>query len=142
MKDEKKATKKPASKATDRPKTGAKNPASKATNKPKTGAKNPASKATDKPKKETFPHFRKYKKSGHPALILNEYTENEYNFRKVMHAEEDGGRKNEMIDPNPDKDDPIPMGIATRVRHDKKKYFSTWIYPWKYRKGTIGDKKK
>ena len=84
------------------------------------------------PVKETFPHFRYYKKSGHPAMITGEHSEKEYKYRKVTHSEIEGGRKNEKVDPNPDPKDKKPMYIAKRVRHDEKKHFSTWKYPWKY----------
>ncbi len=40
-----------------------------------------------------YPHFRHYKKSGHPALIVGEQKregeKDEYKFRKVMHSEKD-----------------------------------------------------
>lgn len=51
-----------------------------------------------------------------------------------MHGKKDGKRNNEEVTPNPKPNDKEPMYIGKRVRHDKKKYFSTWIYPWKYNK--------
>ena len=84
--------------------------------------------------KETFPHFRHYKKSGHPALITAEHSASEYKYRKVMHSEKDGGRNNEKVFPNPDPLDSKPMYIGKRVKHDKKKYFGKTPYPWKYPK--------
>lgn len=84
-------------------------------------------------KKETYPHFRKYTKSGHPALIVGEHSENEYQYRKVMHSDRDGRHLNEKIYPNPNKSDKKPMYIAKRVRHDEKRYFPK-KYPWKYKK--------
>lgn len=86
------------------------------------------------PIKETYPHFREYLKARHPALIVDEHSPDEYKFRKVMHSKKDGGRNNEEVRPNPNKRDKEPMYIGKRVRHDKKKYFSTWTYPWKYNK--------
>ena len=83
--------------------------------------------------KEKFPHFRYYKKSGHPALIVSEHSEKEYNFRKVMHNEKDGKRTNETVVPNPNPKDKKPMRIGKRIRHDKKKYFGSRL-PWKYSK--------
>ena len=87
--------------------------------------------------KETFPHFRKYKKSGHPALIVGEQVnakqKEEYKFRKVMHSEKDGKRTNEKIVPNPNLKDNRPMYIGKRVRSDEKKFFSERL-PWKYPK--------
>ena len=60
--------------------------------------------------KEEFPHFRYYKKSKHPALIVGEIenkdkSKEEYKYRKVMHSNRDGrnGRLNEMVTPNPKK---------------------------------------
>ncbi len=83
--------------------------------------------------KETYPHFRKYVKSGHPALIVGEHNTNEYKYRKVMHSERDGRHLNEKVYPNPNPADKKPMHIAKRVRHDEKKYFPR-KYPWKYKK--------
>lgn len=84
-----------------------------------------------------YPHFRHYKKSGHPALIVGEqikgFEKEEYKFRKVMHSEKDGGRRNEKVYPNPDPQDKKPMWIGKRIRHDEKKYFSEKPLPWKYK---------
>lgn len=85
--------------------------------------------ATVKP--ESFPHFRKHKKTNHPALVVGEAEPDEYKYRKVMHSERDGRHLNEKVEPNPDPTDNRPMYIAKRVRHDKKKYFGK-KYPWKY----------
>lgn len=82
--------------------------------------------------KEKFPHFRYYKKSGHPALIVGEQPIDEYKYRKVMHSEKDGKRNNEKVFPNPDKRDKKPMYIGKRVRHDKKQNFEPKPLPWKY----------
>ena len=82
----------------------------------------------------TYPHFRKYRKSGHPALITSERSKDEYNYRKVMHSEKDGKRTNEKVFPNPNKRDPKPMYIGKRVRHDKKNAFYPFPLPWKYPK--------
>lgn len=84
--------------------------------------------------KSAFPHFRYYKKSKHPALITGEFSEREYRFRKVTHAEKDGRHLNEIVYPNPDPRDPKPMYIVKRERHDVKDQFSGWIYPWIYKK--------
>lgn len=81
-----------------------------------------------------YPHFRYYKKSGHPALILGEEPIDEYKYRKVMHSEKDGSRNNEKLIPNPDKRDNKPMYIGKRVRHDKKENFENRPLPWKYPK--------
>ena len=85
-------------------------------------------------KKEEYPHFRHYRKSGHPALITGEHSNSEYKYRKVMHSEKDGRHFNETVRPNPNRNDSRPMYITKRVRHDKKKNFSNWKYPWKYPK--------
>lgn len=93
--------------------------------------------------KEEYPHFRKYKKSNHPALIVGEqkgkkidnqgreYETDEYKYRKVMHNEKDGNSPNEKVEPNPNPKDQRPMYIGKRVRHDEKKNFGK-KYPWKY----------
>ena len=92
--------------------------------------------------KENYPHFRYYKKSKHPALIIgeqvNEKKKEEYKFRKVMNSERDGRHLNEKIVPNPNPKDKEPMYIAHRVRHDLKTTFESkplnWIYPKKNKK--------
>lgn len=83
-------------------------------------------------KKEKFPHFRYYKKSKHPALIVGEQPVDEYKYRKVMHSVKDGKRNNEKVYPNPDKRDKKPMYIGKRIRHDKKKNFEPTPLPWEY----------
>lgn len=87
-----------------------------------------------KKKKETYPHFRYYRKSKHPALITAEHSKDEYKYRKVMHSEKDGKRSNEKVYPNPDPRDKRPMYIGKRVRHDKKKNFEDKPLSWKYPK--------
>ena len=84
--------------------------------------------------KESYPHFRKYKPSNHPALITGEYSEEEYRYRKVTHSEKDGRHLNEKVESNPNPKDKKPMYIAKRERHDGKEKFSKWKYPWKYKK--------
>ena len=96
--------------------------------------KKPANKSV----KESFPHFRRYKVSNHPALIVEEHSADEYAYRKVTHSEKEGRHLNEKVDPNPNPRDSEPMYIVKRVRHDKKKNFSSWKYPWSY----PGQKKK
>ena len=51
-----------------------------------------------------------------------------------MHGYKDGKRKNETIYPNPNPNDPEPMNIGKRVRHEDKEYFSNLPLPWKYPK--------
>ena len=99
--------------------------------KKKTPPKKQSSACTEK---ETYPHFRKYKPSNHPALITGEYSEEEYRYRKVTHSEKDGRHLNEKVEPNPNPKDKKPMYIAKRERHDEKKKFSKWKFPWKYKK--------
>ena len=82
--------------------------------------------------KETYPHFRYYMKSRHPALITAEHSPDEYKYRKVMHSERDGRHLNEKVFPNPNRNDKEPMYIAKRVRHDKRIYFGK-KYSWKYK---------
>ncbi len=89
----------------------------------------------DKPNEnQVYPHFRRYKKSNHPAMITGEYSQKEWKYRKVMHDDKDGRHLNEMIYPNPNPLDPDPMYVAKRVRHDDKNNFSKWRYKWKIRK--------
>lgn len=88
----------------------------------------------DNPKEaQSYPHFRRYYKSKHPAMITGEHSESEWNYRKTMHGERDGRHLNEIISPNPNPLDPNPMYVAKRVRHDNKDNFSKWRYNWKIR---------
>ena len=92
----------------------------------------------DKPNEiQQYPHFRKYLKSGHPAMITGEYSVDEWSYRKVMHGQKDGWRNNDMITPNPNPFDREPMYVGRRKRHDNKNNFSNWRYNWK-----IKNKKK
>ena len=77
----------------------------------------------------------------YPALIVgeqkgikNEKEIEEYRYRKVMHDDRDGRHLNEKVDPNPDPNDPDPMYIGKRVRHDEKENFEPKPLPWKYPK--------
>ena len=67
--------------------------------------KEKAAAGAKRPVKETYPHFRYYKKSGHPTLITAEYSEKEYKYRKVMHSEREGRHLNEKVFPNPNPND-------------------------------------
>ncbi len=87
-----------------------------------------------KHKAAPYPHFRRYKKSNHPALIIGEQPVEEYRYRKVMHSPKDGKRNNEKVDPNPNPSDKRPMYIGKRVRHDKKSNFDSIPLPWQYPK--------
>ena len=84
--------------------------------------------------KETFPHFRYYFKSRHPALILKEEDSEKYRFRRITTSELSGHHKNEKVDPNPDRTRSTPMYIVKAEQTDKKKRFSPWKYPWVYSK--------
>ena len=83
---------------------------------------------------EQFPHFRTHKKSNHPALIVAEHSQEEYDYRKATHSEREGRHLNEKISPNPNPHDQRPMYLVKRVRHDKKTNFSKKKLPWKYPK--------
>ena len=96
--------------------------------------KDKAAKNNEKHISAPYPHFRYYKKSKHPALIIGEQPVEEYRYRKVMHSEKDGRHYNERVYPNPDKRDKEPMYIANRVRHDKKNNFEKIPLSWKYPK--------
>lgn len=89
----------------------------------------------DKPnEKQIYPHFRRYNKSGHPAMITGEYSSDEWNYRKVTHSDKDGRHLNQKYYPNPNPLDSKPMYVAKRVRHDDKVNFSKWRYKWKIKK--------
>lgn len=93
-----------------------------------------AAKKNGKHVSASYPHFRYYKKSKHPALIVGEQPVEEYKYRKVMHSEKDGRHLNEKVYPNPNKKDKKPMYIGKRVRLDKKSNFEDKPLPWKYPK--------
>ena len=84
--------------------------------------------------KETYPHFRHYKKSGHPALILSPNSDDKYNFRRVTSSEFSGHHRNEKIEPNPDSRRDTPMYVVKQRQTDLRKNFSSWRYSWKYPK--------
>lgn len=83
---------------------------------------------------ETYPHFRHYKKSGHPALILEEHDKKNFKFRRVTSSEFSGHHRNEKVFPNPDRRRSTPMYIVKQRQTDLKTNFSAWKYPWKYPK--------
>lgn len=91
---------------------------------------------TSKRVEAPYPHFRYYKKSKHPALIVGEQKtgiKEEYRYRKVTHSERDGRHLNEKVYPNPNPKDPDPMYIGKRVRHEEKRHFEERPLPWIYR---------
>ena len=96
--------------------------------------KNNKKSSRSKQVREEYPHFRHYKKSGHPALILSEESTDRYKFRRVTSSEFSGHHRNEKIEPNPDKRRKTPMYIVKQRQTDYKKNFSTWKYKWKYPK--------
>ncbi len=98
------------------------------TRKPKNSRKSSHAKHVSAP----YPHFRYYKKSGHPALIVGEQPVEEYKYKKVTHSQYDGRHLNDKLDPNPNPRDKQTMYIGKRVRHDKKKNFEETPLPWKY----------
>lgn len=87
-----------------------------------------------------YPHFRYYKKSKHPALIVGEQKteqdEEEYRYRKATHSAKEGRHNNDKIEPNPNPKDNRPMYIVRRERHDLKKNFEDKPLPWKPPKNT------
>lgn len=142
MKKSKNITKKTSSRQTSNRKTQSKHKtSSRQTSNRKTQSKQKTERV-----EASYPHFRYYKKSKHPALILgeqkgkrkddegNERETDEYRYRKVMHGGKEGGRNNETIFPNPNPKDSKPMQIAKRVRHDEKENFEKTPLPWKYPK--------
>lgn len=83
-----------------------------------------------------YPHFRNYKKSQHPALILELTKHNKtklpvYAYRDVTHSMV---KSYDEIVPNPDPTDPKPMRINRRIRFDVPDNFSNKPLPWKYPK--------
>lgn len=82
-----------------------------------------------------FPHFRNYKRSKHPALIVGHATKNKhrdsYMFRKVSHSTNMTQRGYEVVKPNPNPKDPDPMYIENKKRVDYKEKFGKRL-PWEY----------
>lgn len=85
-----------------------------------------------KNKKGYEKHFRKYFKSNHPALIVDE-DKTTYDFHRVTSSEFSGRHRNIKVYPNPDKTRKTPMFIVKQKQNDKKERFSKWKYPWKYK---------
>lgn len=83
-----------------------------------------------------FPHFRIYKKSNHPALIVAEakIKENKDGFlyRKASHSSKMTKRACEKVYPNPNPKDKTPMFIEKRKRKDFKTMFGPKLN-WKYK---------
>ena len=96
--------------------------------------KNKSPTAKPRQTKEIYPHFRHYKKSGHPALILSPEGDDKYKFRRVTSSEFSGHHRNEKIEPNPDKRRKTPMYVVKQRQIDLRKNFSSWKYSWKYPK--------
>ena len=84
-----------------------------------------------------FPHFRIYKRSKHPALILNHATkdreDDSFLYRKTSHSKglTKGGFT--TVSPNPNPKDKNPMYIENKKRVDYKIKFSKKL-PWKFPK--------
>lgn len=106
------------------------------------GKKKKSASVKRKPKKREvfvdapYPHFRFYRKSGHPALILKEVNEGkDYLFRRTSH-EDSVARKSgyEVLEKNPNPNDPKPMFIERRKRRDRKIAFYRIPLNWKYKK--------
>ena len=81
-----------------------------------------------------FPHFRRYKKSNHPALIVAEAKKDKekdsYLYRKTSHSPKLTTRSYDKISPNPNPKDDRPMFIEKRKRVDYKKNFGPKLL-WK-----------
>jgi hypothetical protein len=88
--------------------------------------------------KVPYPHFRNYKVSKHPALILDEFRDKEdkerYHYRDVTHEAKHENSKNEIVKPNPNPKDKNPMYIQKRVRNDVIYNFDNYPLKWKYPK--------
>ena len=82
-----------------------------------------------------IPHFRKYKRNGHPALIVGEAKIKEekdgFLYRKASHSKKLTTKTYEKVFPNPNPKDPRPMYIEKRKRADYKKQFGPKL-PWKW----------
>lgn len=88
---------------------------------------------------DNYPHFRQYRVSGHPALIIsltkhNKTNEVVYAYRDVTHSGDGDSRHYEELNPNPNPEDKEPMRIHKRVRFDIPQNFSDRPIPWKYPK--------
>lgn len=83
------------------------------------------------------PHFRYYRKSKHPAMIVGEAKikkeKDGYLYRKTSHSPGLTKRSHEKVSPNPNPRDPNPMYIEKRKRTDFKHKFGPDL-GWKYKK--------
>ena len=83
---------------------------------------------------EEFPHFRIYKKSKHPVLIVDHATikkeKDGFLYKKASHSSGLTKRGFSVITPNPDPKDKKPMFIENRRRKDFKHKFGPRL-PWK-----------
>lgn len=82
-----------------------------------------------------FPHFRMYKKSNHPALILDnakkQKEDDSFLYRKASHSRKVASKGYEKVYPNPNKKDKRAMYIENKKRVDYKNKFGP-ILPWQY----------
>ena len=81
-----------------------------------------------------YPHFRKYKKSRHPALLVGEDRKNRnvVIFHRTSHESSVARKKGFfVISPNPKPGDSRPMYVEKKKRADEKKFFSPRPYTWK-----------
>ena len=67
-------------------------------------------------------HFRYYKKSGHPALIVDEEGKL-FAFHRVTSSEKSGHHKNWEVNPNPQPSKKTPMFIVKKEEKDRKTSF-------------------
>lgn len=84
-----------------------------------------------------FPHFRIYKRSKHPALILGnariKKSKDSYLYQKTSHSEGVTNKGYKKIFPNPNPRDKEPMYVENKKRVDFKEKFGPKL-PWKYNK--------
>ena len=83
----------------------------------------------------SFPHFRIYKKSKHPALILDyaniDKHHDGYLYRKTSHSKKMTQKGCEKVFPNPNPIDQKPMYIEKKKRVDYKMQFGKKL-PWEF----------
>ncbi len=81
-----------------------------------------------------FPHFRMYRKSKHPAMIVGDATINKdkdgYLYKKTSHSTGLTKRGFDVLSPNPDPKDDRPMFVEKRKRKDYKFKFGPKL-PWR-----------
>lgn len=75
-------------------------------------------------------HFRKYRKSNHPSLIVGD-DGREYDFIGLTHSPRSGGRKCHELSRNPDPKDVRKSYLRRELRSDSHRSFKKPLSGWR-----------